>query len=67
MSIQFWIVLWKLVLVAGVAMFAVLAVVVSIGGAMDVRKLLATLRQQQVADASRDDGKAGPNPPDQAG
>jgi len=67
MSIESWIVLWKVVLIAGVAMFAVLAVVVTIGGARDVRKLLTTLREQQAANASRPDREAATHQPDQAG
>ncbi|MDC0935779.1 hypothetical protein OAS39_05800 [Pirellulales bacterium] len=47
MPIEFWIFLWKLVLIGGVALFAALAVVVTIGGARDVRKLLRKLREQQ--------------------
>jgi len=47
MSIEFWIVLWKVVLIAGVALFAALAVVVTIGGARDVRNLLRNLREQR--------------------
>ncbi len=46
MSVESWIFLWKLVLIVGVGMFAALAVVVSIGGAIDVRNLFRTLREQ---------------------
>ena len=46
MSVDTWIFLWKLVLIVGVALFAALAVVVSIGGAVDVRNLFRTLREQ---------------------
>ena len=46
MTLQFWIWLWKFVLIAGVGLFATLAVVVTIGGAMDIRKLFRTLRQE---------------------
>ena len=45
MPLEFWIGLWKVVLVVGVGFFAILAVVVTIGGAMDVVRLLRTLRQ----------------------
>jgi len=44
MSLAFWVLLWKIVLIAGVAMFAALAVVVSIGGARDIKKLFRRLR-----------------------
>ncbi len=47
MSLDFWIMLWKVVLVGGIGMFAALAVVVTIGGARDIVKLLNTLRAQQ--------------------
>ncbi len=47
MSIDFWILLWKVVLIGGIGLFAALAVVVSIGGARDIAKLLRTLRAQQ--------------------
>ena len=46
MSIDFWIVLWKGVLIGGIALFAILAVVVTIGGARDVAKLLRHLKNQ---------------------
>ena len=46
MSIELWILLWKWVLIVGVALFAVMAVVVTIGGARDVRDLFRTLREQ---------------------
>jgi hypothetical protein len=46
MSIEFWTILWKLVLIIGVGLFAGLAVVVIIGGALDIRRLLNTLRKQ---------------------
>jgi hypothetical protein len=46
MSIDFWILLWKIVLIAGVTLFALLAICVSIGGFFDVKRLLVVLRQQ---------------------
>ena len=46
MPIEFWIGLWKIVLIAGIGLFAVLAVVVTIGGACDVRKLFRTLHEE---------------------
>ena len=48
MSLEFWIVLWKIVLIAGVALFAALAVVVSIGGARDIKKLFQQLRDEHL-------------------
>ena len=46
MPIDFWIVLWKCVLIGGVGLFAALAVVVTIGGAYDIAKLLRKLKDQ---------------------
>ena len=46
MSIEFWMFVWKVVLIGGVGLFALLAVVVTIGGAHDIRKLFRTLQQQ---------------------
>ena len=45
MPIDFWIVLWKCVLIGGVGLFAALAVVVTIGGACDIAKLLRQLKE----------------------
>ena len=47
MSLDSWMLLWKIVLIGGIGLFAVLAVVVSIGGARDIAKLLRTLRGEQ--------------------
>ncbi len=47
MSLDFWILLWKVVLIGGIGLFAALAVVVSIGGARDIVKLLNSLKSQQ--------------------
>ena len=46
MPLEYWIMLWKAVFIIGVGLFSLLAVVVTIGGACDVRKLLATLREE---------------------
>jgi hypothetical protein len=46
MPIDFWIALWKWVLIAGVGLFAAMALLVTIGGAWDIRSLLRTLREQ---------------------
>ena len=37
---QFWITLWKIVLIAGVLLFAGMAVWVTIGSVRDIRRLL---------------------------
>jgi hypothetical protein len=46
MPLEYWIWLWKGLLVFGVGLFATLAVVVTIGGALDIRRLLNTLREE---------------------
>jgi hypothetical protein len=53
MSLDSWIVLWKTMFVSGVGLFAALSVVVTIGGARDIVRLLRDLRARQ-ADDSRD-------------
>lgn len=50
MTIENWIVLWKVLLIGGVGLFAMLTVVVAIGGARDIAKLLRMLRTQQADD-----------------
>ncbi|MDA0838028.1 MAG: hypothetical protein O3B01_23345 [Planctomycetota bacterium] len=40
---SFWIFLWKAVFIVGVGLFAVMALWVSIGGAKDVKKMLAKM------------------------
>ncbi|MFV1966832.1 MAG: hypothetical protein ACC628_15510 [Pirellulaceae bacterium] len=40
----FWVIAWKLVLILTLAGFAVMAVCVTIGGAVDVRNLLRRLQ-----------------------
>lgn len=51
MSIEFWIVLWKVLLLAAVGAFAVLAVVVTLGGFFDILRLLKTLREAHARSA----------------
>ena len=46
MPLEYWILLWKIVLIGGVALFTALAVVVTIGGAFDIRRLFRTLREE---------------------
>tara|TARA_R110001592_G_scaffold173580_1_gene412249 strand:+ start:5 stop:154 length:150 start_codon:yes stop_codon:yes gene_type:complete len=43
----FWILLWKVVLIVGLVAFGVLASVVTVLGARDVKHLLATLKSNQ--------------------
>ena len=52
MPIEFWICLWKIVLIGGVGLFVALAVVVTIGGAFDVRKLFRTLREEHAKETA---------------
>ena len=47
MSLDNWMLLWKIVLIGGVGVFALLAVAVTIGGFFDIRRLFQTLRKQQ--------------------
>ena len=52
MSIEVWMTIWKIVLIGGIGLFAVLAVMVTVGGFFDVIKLLAKLREDtQEADS----------------
>ena len=46
MSLDFWVLLWKAVLIGGVTVFAVLALVVTVGGALDIGRLFRTLREE---------------------
>ena len=42
----FWIVLWKVVLIVALLAFAAMSVVVTIGGASDLRKLVKRLSEK---------------------
>ena len=46
MPLEYWIMLWKVVLIVGVGLFAALAIVVTIGGALDIRRLFKTLHEE---------------------
>ncbi|NLS98244.1 MAG: hypothetical protein GXX96_39445 [Planctomycetaceae bacterium] len=54
MPLEYWIFLWKVVLIGGVALFTVLAVVVTIGGALDIRRLFKTLREEHARATAED-------------
>jgi len=56
---EMWQLLWTVVLIGGVGLFAVLAVVVSIGGFFDVLKLIARLRQSRTGE---DEESTSPKP-----
>lgn len=58
MSLGFWIVLWKIVLIGGIGLFAVLAVVVTVGGLSDVRRLFQSLRQTEAEEKSGEQGNS---------
>lgn len=45
----FWLWFWTVVLVAGIGVFAVLAVVVAIGGFFDIRSLFKSIESQHHA------------------
>ena len=53
MPLDFWIWLWKAVFVVSVGLFAALAVVVAIGGAIDVVKLIRALRAARARGGDR--------------
>ena len=42
----FWVVLWKACLIGGLGIFALMAVVVTIGGAADIRRMIEQLREK---------------------
>ena len=42
-----WVLLWKVVFVASVVLFAIVAVVTTIGGASDIRKLFRRLQEDE--------------------
>ncbi|HUT88802.1 MAG TPA: hypothetical protein VMY37_04860 [Thermoguttaceae bacterium] len=48
----FWVLLWKTTLVVGLAVFAGMAVWVTIGGARDIKRLLKRLDEQHKRDES---------------
>ena len=49
MTLQHWMLLWKIVLIGGISLFSILAVVVSIGGFFDIRRLFRKLHAQHAA------------------
>jgi hypothetical protein len=46
MTLDHWMLVWAIVLVGGIGLFALLAVVVTVGGLIDVGRLLRFLREQ---------------------
>ncbi len=46
MSIETWAVIWKIVLILGIVLFAVLSVLVTGGGARNIRDLIRKLKEE---------------------
>ena len=51
---EFWIKLWTVVFVAGLSIFTILAIVVSIGGFFDVRSLFKSIEAQHAGKSQGD-------------
>ena len=51
MPLEFWIMLWKIVLIGGVTMFGLMAVWVTIGGVFDIKRLFARIRASHEEEA----------------
>ena len=49
MKIIYWIVLWKAVFIIGVGLFVLLALVVTVGGLFDIRRLFQLLHERHAA------------------
>ena len=45
MSVESWSIFWKIVFFIGIGMFAILSILVIVGGAMDVGKLIRRLKR----------------------
>ena len=45
LSLQFWIILWKILLVGGLILFAGMAVWVTIGGFFDIKRLFKRIAE----------------------
>ncbi|MDY0165321.1 MAG: hypothetical protein RBS80_02195 [Thermoguttaceae bacterium] len=61
MPLEYWILLWKGVLIGGIGLFAALAIVVTIGGALDIGRLFKTLREEHArATAENAEGSDAP-------
>jgi hypothetical protein len=53
---NFWIQLWTCVLVGGVIIFVLLAIVISVGGLLDIRSLFRTIERQHAEQDGDEDG-----------
>ena len=47
-----WMLLWKIVLIAGIVLFGVMSVWVTIWGAIDIKKMLQSLNEEHETGAS---------------
>lgn len=56
MPLEFWIILWKIVLVGGVCMFGAMAVWVTIGGVFDIKRLFARIAASHEEDEAKAKG-----------
>ena len=56
-SYSFWIILWKAVFILGLAVFAGMAVWVTIGGARDIRRMLERIKEEH-EHSEDDDGSS---------
>ncbi|MCK4854209.1 MAG: hypothetical protein KAT31_08100 [Bacteroidales bacterium] len=46
MTVESWSIVWKIVFIIGVSLFAILAAFVIVGGAMDTSKLIKRLKKE---------------------
>lgn len=53
-AMAFWTTFWTVVLIIGVALFAVLSVVVTIGGGFDIRALFESIKAQHTEAETED-------------
>jgi hypothetical protein len=44
MSLESWSIIWKIVFITGVSLFAILTILVIVGGAIDIGKLIRRLK-----------------------
>ena len=47
LPLDFWIVLWKIVLIGGCGLFGIMAVWVTIGGYFDIKRLFARMAEDR--------------------
>lgn len=58
---MFWVVFWKVSLIVAVALFSVMAIAVTVGGAFDVRQLLRRLSDADDTTRAQPNDDAEPN------